>query len=142
MLFSRNWLQQYVELDDGSDDLSSCLTAAGFNVEGVEEGAGDVQFDLEITTNRSDCMNHLGLARELAVIYDRELRSPAIDKTGAQGPLEGVDVTDTCICPPGGCGITAFSTIGTCTSSNNEASGFPTISALTMPVATRPQTRP
>jgi phenylalanyl-tRNA synthetase beta chain len=93
MLFSRNWLAQYVEFDAATDDLASRLTAAGFNVEGVSERGSDVQFDLEITTNRSDCMNHLGLARELAVIYGSELRAPEVDATGAEGPLESVEVT-------------------------------------------------
>ena len=76
MLFSRNWLAQYVDLPDDVDDLGARLTAAGFNLEGVETEGGDVRFDLEITTNRSDCMNHLGLARELAVIYDGRLEDP------------------------------------------------------------------
>ena len=66
MLFSRDWLAEYVELPDDVEAICRGLTAAGFNVEGVEESGDDVVLDLEITTNRSDCMNHLGLARELA----------------------------------------------------------------------------
>ena len=38
--------------------------------------AGDVVFDLEITPNRPDCLNHLGIARELAAWFKRELRYP------------------------------------------------------------------
>jgi phenylalanyl-tRNA synthetase beta chain len=43
---------------------------------GGAEDAGDVVFDVDVTTNRPDCMNHLGLARELAVLFERPLRPP------------------------------------------------------------------
>lgn len=101
MLFSRNWLAQYVDLPDDVDDLGARLTAAGFNLEGVETEGGDVRFDLEITTNRSDCMNHLGLARELAVIYDGRLEDPTAGATAIDTPLAGVTVSidDHADCP-------------------------------------------
>ncbi len=37
---------------------------------------GDVVFDIEITPNRPDCQSHLGVARELAAWFRRELRYP------------------------------------------------------------------
>ena len=39
--------------------------------------AGDVVFDIEITPNRPDCQSHLGVARELAAWFRRELTYPA-----------------------------------------------------------------
>ena len=36
----------------------------------------DVIFELEITPNRPDCLSHIGIARELAVYYDKELKMP------------------------------------------------------------------
>ena len=82
MLFSLDWVARYVDLPDDVDEICRRLTDAGFNVEGREERDGDTVVDLEITTNRSDCMNHLGLARELAVIFDTELRQPVADPPG------------------------------------------------------------
>ncbi|HTQ31623.1 MAG TPA: phenylalanine--tRNA ligase subunit beta, partial [Opitutaceae bacterium] len=38
--------------------------------------AGDVVFDVEITPNRPDCLSHLGLARELAAWFRRDLVYP------------------------------------------------------------------
>jgi phenylalanyl-tRNA synthetase beta chain len=93
MLLSRNWLAQYVDLPEDIAELSSRLTAAGFNVEEIKESAGDVGLDIEITTNRSDAMNHLGMARELAVIFDRALTEPQIDLADADGVLAAVPVT-------------------------------------------------
>ncbi len=39
-------------------------------------GKGDVVFDIEITPNRPDLLSHLGIAREVAARYRRELRDP------------------------------------------------------------------
>ena len=63
MLFSLEWLAEYVDLPTDVDLVCGRLTAAGFNVERREERGDDVVLDLEITTNRSDCMHHGGLAR-------------------------------------------------------------------------------
>ena len=43
---------------------------------------GDTVFDLEITPNRPDCLSHLGLARELAAWFKRELRYPESEFRG------------------------------------------------------------
>src|SRR4028118_1535602 len=77
MIFSRNWLADYVDLPDDVQELTRRLTFAGHAVEGVEEKGGDVLLDIDVTTNRPACMNHLGLAREIAVLLDRPLRPPA-----------------------------------------------------------------
>ena len=47
-------------------------------MEGVfaaEGEAGGSVFDMDITTNRVDAMNHYGIAREAAAIYDVPLHS-------------------------------------------------------------------
>ena len=76
MQISRLWLGDYVPLPEDDQALAARLTAAGFAVEG-EEGDGDAKvFDVDITSNRPDAMNHLGMAREVAAIYRRPLRAP------------------------------------------------------------------
>ena len=51
-----------------------------------DEGEGDdAVLDLDVTTNRVDAMNVYGLAREVAVIYDRPLRPLELSFTEA-GP--------------------------------------------------------
>lgn len=91
MLFSLEWLAEYVDLPPDVDEICRRLTDAGFNVEGRKETAGDVVLDVEITTNRSDCMNHVGLARELAVIFETELRQPSASSMGGE-PLTDVPI--------------------------------------------------
>lgn len=39
-------------------------------------GINDTVFELEITPNRPDCLSHIGIARELAAYYGKELKYP------------------------------------------------------------------
>ena len=85
MEFSTEWITQYVDMPEGGvDEIAERLTASGMAVEGRREVGGDasgrdVVFDIDVTTNRPDCMNHLGLARELAVLTGQELKLPSTD---------------------------------------------------------------
>ena len=74
------WLRSYLPVLDVDDaQLAEDLTLRGIAVEGVFELsdlAGDSEgslFDMDITTNRVDAMNHYGIAREIATIYDLPL---------------------------------------------------------------------
>jgi phenylalanyl-tRNA synthetase beta chain len=71
-----NWLRAYVPkiaVDDRQ--LADDLTLRGIAVEGVHDlGPGNgALFEMDITTNRVDAMNHYGIAREAAAIYDLPL---------------------------------------------------------------------
>jgi phenylalanyl-tRNA synthetase beta chain len=81
MRFSHEWLLDYVPLTAQPDEVGRRLTAAGLPLDGLEwRDQGDPRsavYDLDVFTNRPDCMNHLGVARELAALYDLALRPPA-----------------------------------------------------------------
>ncbi|HUY32203.1 MAG TPA: phenylalanine--tRNA ligase subunit beta [Pirellulales bacterium] len=77
MLVSWNWLKEYVPLDMPVAELERRLMMAGLNHESTEEVGGDLAIDLEVTSNRPDCLGHLGIAREVAVLWDRQLKRPA-----------------------------------------------------------------
>src|SRR5882757_2603591 len=84
MLVSWDWLAQYVTLDMPVEDLTHRLTMSGLNLEEFEKVGSDTVIDLEVTSNRPDCLGHVGIAREVAVLYDRELKFPAANpKSGA-----------------------------------------------------------
>ena len=76
MIVSWDWLSQYVDLKMSHDDLVDRLTMSGLNHEGTEEVSGDQAIDLEVTSNRPDCLGHIGVAREVAVLYDVDLKIP------------------------------------------------------------------
>jgi len=84
MEFSCDWLAQYVDLPAHPQELAARLTAAGFNVEGLTAKGDDTVLDVEVTTNRPDCMNHFGLAREIAVLYGTPLRRPPASPAEAE----------------------------------------------------------
>lgn len=42
-------------------------------------GLNDTIFELEITPNRPDCLSHIGIAREIAAYYGRNVKYPAAD---------------------------------------------------------------
>jgi phenylalanyl-tRNA synthetase beta chain len=77
MLVSWNWLKQYVTLDMPIAELERRLMMAGLNHESTEEIGGDLAVDLEVTSNRPDCLGHIGIAREIAVLWGKELKIPA-----------------------------------------------------------------
>jgi phenylalanyl-tRNA synthetase beta chain len=69
-----SWLRSYLPalaVDD--EQLAEDLTLRGIAVEGVFAAAEGSVFDMDITTNRVDAMNHYGIAREIAAIYDLRL---------------------------------------------------------------------
>src|SRR5437899_10802323 len=88
MKLSRDWLNDYVDLRDVSDEeLERRFTEIGHAVESTEKHGEDTVFDLEITTNRVDAMSHLGMARELAAALGREViwsppAAPALSVAG------------------------------------------------------------
>ena len=69
-----SWLREYVEVTVEAERLAEALTLVGLAVEGVDTSGGDAVLDIDVTTNRVDCMNVYGVAREVAVIYGRPLR--------------------------------------------------------------------
>ncbi len=76
MIVSWEWLSQYVELNMEHDDLVDRLTMSGLNHEGTKPAGQDQAIDLEVTSNRSDCLGHIGVAREVATLYELPLSIP------------------------------------------------------------------
>ncbi len=90
MKLSRDWLGDYLDLTDLSDDeLARRFTEIGHAVEAVESHADDTVFDLEITANRVDAMSHYGMARDLAAALGREIRQrPVTPATSTSGSMD------------------------------------------------------
>jgi phenylalanyl-tRNA synthetase beta chain len=74
------WIRSYVPgLTMADRELAEALTLRGIAVEGVYEVGDGSLFEMDITTNRVDAMNHYGIAREAAAIVDLPL-APLDDK--------------------------------------------------------------
>ncbi len=76
MIVSRQWLLEYIPLDLPVEEWADRLTMSGCNLESIEPAGQDFAVDLEITSNRADCLGHLGIARELSVLLDQPFSRP------------------------------------------------------------------
>ncbi|MGB8913127.1 MAG: phenylalanine--tRNA ligase subunit beta, partial [Candidatus Sulfotelmatobacter sp.] len=74
MKLSSQWIRDFVELAVDDRRLAEDLTGVGIAVEGIGGSGADTVFEMEIGTNRPDAMNHYGVAREAAAIYDLPLK--------------------------------------------------------------------
>ena len=67
MDISYNWLKDLVKTGLTADEVAAELTRVGLAVEGIHTHGDDFVLDIDLTSNRPDCLSHLGIARELAV---------------------------------------------------------------------------
>lgn len=88
MIVSWNWLKEYVRLDMPVETLVERLMLAGLNHEQTSEVDGDFAIDLEVTSNRPDCLGHIGIARETAVVFGSGLKLPPTDFAESSTPVE------------------------------------------------------
>ena len=76
MLFSYNWLQSLIkEKLPQPQKLAELLTMHSFEVEDMKKTGKDFIFNVDILPNRGpDCLNHLGLAREISAILRGKIK--------------------------------------------------------------------
>jgi phenylalanyl-tRNA synthetase beta chain len=97
-----SWLAEFVEVPVEPRRLAEDLTLAGLAVDAVESDGRDAVLDLDITTNRVDCMNVYGVAREVAVLYRKPLRPLEVSVQEAGAPAAQalrVEVVAPDLCP-------------------------------------------
>ncbi|MCB9758092.1 MAG: phenylalanine--tRNA ligase subunit beta [Candidatus Omnitrophica bacterium] len=75
MKLSLNWLKCFVAHGLSAEKLAHRLTMAGHEVKNIDTVEDDLVFEIEITPNRPDCLNTLGLAREVSAIVNKPLKS-------------------------------------------------------------------
>ena len=83
-----SWLREFVDVPADDRQLAEALTSAGIAVESVQEEHGETVYEMDLTTNRVDAMNHYGVAREASAIYDVALK-PVEPKLPGIGPSVG-----------------------------------------------------
>ncbi|MDE2906828.1 MAG: phenylalanine--tRNA ligase beta subunit-related protein, partial [Acidobacteriota bacterium] len=109
-----SWLREFVAADAGPQELADALTNCGFEVSDISPapgasagGGADAVLDLEITTNRPDCLSVRGVAREVSAIYGLPLLEGA-RAGGGEPPGDGdgggavelpITIEDPDLCP-------------------------------------------
>ena len=103
------WLREFVNIKVDDRQLAEDLTSAGIAVESIVEENGATIFEMDLTTNRVDAMNHYGVAREASAIYNVELKKvePKLPKAtspraaGWRAPLGMTSFADELNADPG-----------------------------------------
>ena len=101
-----SWLEEFVPLDRGPRQVAQDLTMLGLAVDTVTTEGNETVFELDITTNRPDCLSHYGVARELAALYGKPLvpliaAQNALPETAApraSRKVSVVEIKDTALC--------------------------------------------
>lgn len=84
MNISYNWLKELIDIERSPVEVASELTRVGLAVEGIHAAGEDHILDIDLTSNRPDCLSHLGVARELGVIT----QTPLLLRSEAPAPPE------------------------------------------------------
>ncbi|MBN2593155.1 MAG: phenylalanine--tRNA ligase subunit beta [Sedimentisphaerales bacterium] len=74
-----SWLSDYIKTDYSAEQIVEILSDVGLPCEGIEKLADDTVIDVEVTSNRGDCLGYIGVARELAAATGKELIMPKIE---------------------------------------------------------------
>ena len=102
MFISYNWLRELTGTKLSAAEIRDRLTNVGLAVDAVDERGDDFVLDVEVPSNRGDCLSHYGIARELAVSERSEVKSqkPTVQNVqGQTSEFTSVDILDPDLCP-------------------------------------------
>jgi len=103
MNVSLEWLQEYLPGPLRPQQAAEALTHGGLPVENTQQHGADTVIDVEVTSNRGDCLSHLGVARELSALLGREFRDlkpkAAESGTADASSLTSVGIEAPELCP-------------------------------------------
>lgn len=105
MKISYNWLKEFVDLNLSPRDLAAKLTMVGLAVDAVEEHGDDFVLEFDLTSNRPDCLSHLGIAREAAAVIGKSLEMPDVvtgrlsDVPTKASEVASVEILNPDLCP-------------------------------------------
>jgi phenylalanyl-tRNA synthetase beta chain len=102
MLISYEWLKELTDTKLRPAELRERLTMVGLAIDAVEEHAADSVLDVEVPSNRPDCLSHVGIAREVAVIKNGRMNLPVGEQAKTEGrasSFTSVEIKDPDLCP-------------------------------------------
>lgn len=76
MKVSLEWLREFVPDAPDAQKVADALTLGGLPCENIERIGSDDVLDVEVTSNRSDCLSITGVAREVAALMNLKFVPP------------------------------------------------------------------
>ena len=101
MKFCVEWLQELTGLEQPVEELAQVLTRIGLAVDTIEDQGGDAVFDVDVPSNRVDCLGYRGVARELSAALGGRLQTLDIDlppEAGGGPPPVAIEIADPNLC--------------------------------------------
>ncbi|MDT5268948.1 MAG: phenylalanyl-tRNA synthetase beta chain [Acidobacteriota bacterium] len=102
MDISYNWLRELADVSLAPRELAERLTMAGLAVDAVKESGDDFVLEFDLTSNRPDCLSHLGIAREAAALTGAGVKLPDLTPSNVGGraaAFTAVEIEDAGLCP-------------------------------------------
>lgn len=102
MKISYNWLKEYVDICLSPQELADRLTNVGLVVADIQPVEDDFCLDIEVTSNRPDCLGIIGVAREVAAAVGGSLHFPETNVVSAHADISkfiNVSVEEPILCP-------------------------------------------
>lgn len=103
MKFSAEWLRELGGVTASPAEMAQALTRVGLAVDSIEGEGEEASLDVDVPSNRPDCLAHRGLARELAAASGKRWQPPAPPSRGSAGETAGppplrVEIEDPALC--------------------------------------------
>lgn len=102
MKITLNWLRDYVDYGMSREALLARLSNIGLPIEDSKTLADDTYVDVEITSNRPDCLSLIGIAREVSAFTGKPLKTPNVDYKASKEKVAAatsVETKDLQLCP-------------------------------------------
>src|SRR4051794_36710169 len=103
MKISLEWLGQFLPGPPlNAEQVGQALTNGGLPVETTEAHGSDTVLDVEVTSNRGDCLSHVGVAREVGALLNRpfhDVAPKAPESATATSSVTSVAIEAPALCP-------------------------------------------
>src|SRR3954462_6512265 len=102
MKISLEWLRDSLPHPPDAQTAADALTHGGLPVEAIERHGEDTVIDVEVTSNRGDCLSHIGVGRELSALLNRQFVEPqhiAKESTTPASSVTSVAIEAPQLCP-------------------------------------------
>jgi phenylalanyl-tRNA synthetase beta chain len=102
MNISLEWLSDFVGGELDASAVGDSLMRGGLPIESIQKIGDDTVLDVEVTSNRGDCLSHIGIAREVAALQQKSFRyeQPKITENAAPArDAASVRIEAPALCP-------------------------------------------